>query len=323
MAPRTLEPWLFTRRGRAALAAAALLAFVAALVLLQPWHGGGGAVFTAISGSPRPSRPLGVPAVLALGVFTSLISAALLLGSIRSRSEVSLDEGGVRWRRAGRAFYVPYSEIDDARLATRAFGGRVLVLVTARSPVRLVLHDTRPLELFGLLLKRIGRKRTGGAPSAETSMLARDGRDLVTWLAAVRAATRTASANVAYRAQAVDFDALERMLVDDAAPIDLRAAAAHALLANEDEERASRAAFAIGAGAPPLVVGAALMAPGGRARIDAGVREEAIAFLGREDRMAVEAGVRLRVVEVEADADADADAEANAEANAEAMRLRR
>jgi hypothetical protein len=287
----TVQPWLLTGRGRASLAVAALLAFLACCAFVMPWHTVGSESLTAVSGTtPGPSH-LAVPATLS--AFAAIVAAALLLGSIRTRSEVSTDEGGVRWRRGGRSGYVPYAKMRDAQLASNLFGGRVLVLLTDDGIVRLALHDTRPSDLFGLILDRIAKKRTAAAPSAEVSGLARGDRDLATWLAAVRIATTRTSANEAYRTHAVDFDALERTLSDEAAAPDLRAAAAHALLGGDDEERARRVGVTIGVGAPPIVVAAAALAAGGRWRVEDGVIEEALGFLDEEDRVVVEAHARV------------------------------
>ncbi|MBX3188470.1 MAG: hypothetical protein KF819_15750 [Labilithrix sp.] len=266
---RAYEPWLVTRRGRAALAAVGFASFVLAVALLVP----------------PPSLP--VPAALSATV--SILAMALAIGRLDGSHEIEVDEGGVRWRRGRSTGYVPFTRIADATVRKGIVGPKVLVLLLADGGVmKLGIQETPPAALLGAVLARISRCKSAPAPPIELEALARDGRSLTAWMADVRASTSTST--TAYRTRATDLDALERAYLDERNDPELRAAAIHALLANGDAACVERIAASLGPGSPPIVVAAASLA----GSVDPQLLDEALRYLPAADQPA-EARPRVRV----------------------------
>lgn len=220
-----------------------------------------------------PLSPIGVAVLL---VSLALFGFFFVSGAV---AQVEVDDAGVRWVRGRTHGYVPFESLLRADVRSRASGGAVLVLGRAEGDLRLsVATDSDPQRLLGSILK--GMSKTRSATSTPAVWLKRDGRDLTTWLAAVR---ERATDETSYRAAALDVDALETMLADPSADADVRAAAAHVLLSLPDLDRRARAAKSILATAPPIVVVAAALAD--PACVDPDLVAPALAHLDERDRV--------------------------------------
>jgi hypothetical protein len=191
---------------------------------------------------------------------------------------ITLDDGGVRARSwDGPCTYVPFTEIDDARVDFKAFGIALLRLVKRDTVSTLRLAHDEALFVQASLLPHVGMK---ASVPAIASLLARNGRPVDVWLADVRARVQTDG----YREAAMDSAALVAVLDDARVAPDVRAAASHALLhgRREDDVVAVVRAFVRHA-LPPIVVVATALAPGGAALVPEGMWDDALLYLARDE----------------------------------------
>jgi hypothetical protein len=123
------------------------LAFVTALLVVY-WDRGKRPVpeTTAVA--------IGWSLLIAAGVFAAFLAAMLAKRWAFDAHLEGLDEGGIRWRRRGRAGYEPFPQLADVRLDA-ALGGAILVL-TRQDGARLDLR-TQDVAVLGRILPRLLR----------------------------------------------------------------------------------------------------------------------------------------------------------------------
>lgn len=189
---------------------------------------------------------------------------------------VTIDDGGVRATQIGKASYIPFTDITDARVDFRPFGVALLRLVTRGATITLRVVHEEALFVHAAISPHIGVK-----PSvpAVAGVLARNGRPFDVWLADIRS-----GAGSGYRAAPIDSSALVAVLDDTNAAADVRAAAAYALLHDGREEDLVAVVRAFVRHAlPPLVVVVASLAPGGAALVPEPMWRAALEFLSTEE----------------------------------------
>jgi hypothetical protein len=193
---------------------------------------------------------------------------------------VSVDEGGVRCRWRSRAAYIPLAVIKDVSLEQGLFGGNRLVLSgIAGGAIRLDVDAANCLSIHHILIVELDeRARSPLAPSLPA--LARDGRAIEEWFAAIaRHSVRTG-----YRDAGLDLAAVTAVLSDSNADVEVRAAAAYALLTHGgDEHLLAVARVFVQRALPPLVLAAAHVARGGFALVPDDVWQELLPFLPPSD----------------------------------------
>jgi hypothetical protein len=243
--------------------------------------------------------------------YTMIVSFALIAAIFarvwRGRvARASVDEGGVRLRRWGRARYVAFKSIADARIET-TFGAPQLVLVErgGETPRARVLD---PSETLRAVLEGVGRTRaerlesgtrvesTGrGAQGDDESHavarpFAREGRSLPDWRRAIDVHL-DASARV-YRDGGASPELLASLVTDVHADPEARAGVAYALVAGGTPVGIDAVCAAMGRSPPPIVVAMAALAPGAADVVPRETLAHALAHLGAQDRADARAALR-------------------------------
>ena len=214
-------------------------------------------------------------AALAVGAALLLVVGSVAFAVVRARSavDVVVDDGGLRiaLRSGENATYVPFGAIGSLRLR-----GSTLRLETADGARAFVLREGHPRELGRAIESGLAARRAHDLPGALAIALARGGRPLEAWLASARGAT-----SEGYRGGAVAPDALAALAGDRSADHELRAAAAHAVVAAGGPP--ARALLdQLDGRTPPLVVAAAAIAT--RAGTWVAPLEAALPYLAGADR---------------------------------------
>jgi len=213
---------------------------------------------------------------------------------------IALDEGGLRCLsgREGEALYVPYDVIEDATIANTYFGRTLLVLVLdldlgGHVEMEIEIANGNPFDVLGAVIAHVARPHA----SSRLPQLGRKGMALDAWLARVRGGV-TGEATAGYRetmAGAVDVPLLAATLDDADAPVDERAAAAHALLEiASDDALFAVASVLVARAVPPIVIVAVRFGRGGRAIVDEDVLTDMRALLSADDARAVTATLAVR-----------------------------
>lgn len=197
--------------------------------------------------------------------------------------QISLDEGGARCVDGESRRYVPFSDVADVGLETRAFR-RPVVVVTLRSGERVRLFaGAEALEIHRALVESLATRASRSEAEAPPEWR-RDGRKLGEWLASVR----VLEPGVGYRSAADPLARALAILGDASAAVDARAAAAHVAVRAEDEAALLACAKILaGRALPPLVVVAARA--GEPAMMDDEALRDALSFLDDADRREAEA----------------------------------
>ncbi len=211
----------------------------------------------------------GSPAAVATALSAAL---GLMVGAVgfrlwaaQSALDVTMDESGLRVTGDGPSEYVPLSMIEGASFSSM-LGRAVLTLHTASGKRRLPLAAAHTSDVQAIVDACLALSR-GAAPTAAAApahragsplaaLLARSAQPLDVWLSRVR----DAATGDAYREQAVDIEALTGAAEDRGADLELRAAAAHAVVWSRDEERTARVMAVAGPKAPPLLIVATTLA---------------------------------------------------------------
>ena len=209
--------------------------------------------------------------------------------------EVALDEGGLRWRYRGKRGYVPMSELTSVKAGSRWQSKPTVVLTTARETLRLSTGGASA-DFFETEYTRLQWRRRYVRPPVHPD-LAREGRALGAWLAAVRRA-RGIGGNDAYRTGERVDEALVALACDRKADVEPRAAAAHLALSSRDEEAIARVLGVFGTSTPPVVVIAAAL--GAPHRVDVARLEDALDRVSLEEEhearaLLAKASVHVRV----------------------------
>jgi hypothetical protein len=194
-------------------------------------------------------------AVIALAVALILIAGSIAFALRRARFAVypTVDEGGIRLTtRLSARRYIPFTAIRSAETKRRLVRTDIILDTnTGRIPLTLATGQSTDIER---LVERVnGRAHT--APSEHSrnlGPLARGDQALDTWLGRVRQLT-----SADYRGTSIDPSALMAAFEDRALAIDVRAAAAHALVALGDGEKTTRVMTLLTRETPPLVTVAA------------------------------------------------------------------
>ncbi|MBX3226363.1 MAG: hypothetical protein KIT84_44570 [Labilithrix sp.] len=208
-----------------------------------------------------------------------------LLHRVFQRTEVAVDEGGVRLTRArGPSVYVPFAEIEAATVVER-LGGGALRLERAGGARCVVRASPR---VMASIMHDVEVWRVAERP-APIAALARADRDFVGWLR--RIARRRVEG---YRSASLDAGALVAILDDARADIEQRAAAAHVLLSTDDDGDVVAVVRALRRALPPAVVAAVWLGPGGDVLVTDAARDQAVALLPRVDRASVLAAAPAR-----------------------------
>jgi hypothetical protein len=237
--------------------------------------------------------------VLDVGVVAALFAAAVAAAVWRARqtAHVVADEGGLRVERNSSREYIPYSDLEGADLV-----GSTLRLhdKRGRRSRTLLLLEGHEADLHPTLLRGIeAAHRTRVEPSIR-ERLGRHDEALDVWLARIKHST-----SESYRERAIDDEALLLLVEDRDGDVELRAAAAYALVGRGDTECARRVRAAAGAHAPPLVVVAAMLAQDEPNVVEA---TKMLAYLSREDRVAAARLAHPQRVRIETSGSAPPDA---------------
>jgi len=219
--------------------------------------------------------------VVLFGLITSSMMARPLWLAL-SR-ELGVDEAGVRLHRRGASSYWPFPLLRDAKLVRR---GPVPKLVlrdrTGRVVVELPLLGKQALERGKELAEEIQDGIDAATEShAPPEELLRGDRGMDEWLDDSRRLLETARAG-GYRAR-VSEEQLLGTLDDASAPVDARAAAAHALLTAGSPKLRVETKLRIGPGSPPLVQLAARLSDEGRELVSDEEMEDALRSLDALD----------------------------------------
>jgi len=210
------------------------------------------------------------------------------------RAHVTVDDGGVRCVASRGGCYVPFATLVDASVDIGFFGGARLRLVDRGLRALTFRIDPRDaLEVQSEVLRGMRALPPPAAAIDESPLvpLARRARPLLDWLASVGAI-----AIGGYRSAPIDFEGARACLLDAAAPADLRAACAHAMLATAREEELSAVARAFALRAlPPLVVVAARLGRAGAALVPDAMCEDALTVLDAADAAAARAAMAAPV----------------------------
>jgi hypothetical protein len=225
------------------------------------------------------SGPVGA-AVIALVLVLILIAGSIAFAVRRARSSVypALDDGGVRLTtRLSARRYIPFAEIRSAE-AKKLLGRTELRLDTKTGPIAFTLAEGQSTDIERLVQQVNERARTASSEDSKNlGALVRGEQTLNTWLGRVRQLT-----SADYRGTSVDPSALMAALEDPSRAIDVRAAAAHALVALGDGEKTTRVMSLLNRETPPLVtVAAALVTARGTYVAEL---EEALSYLSTADR---------------------------------------
>jgi hypothetical protein len=213
------------------------------------------------------------------------------------RAVVTVDDAGVRCLAAGTGVYVPFAEIESADVRQ----GIGWVMRLTRRDGSEVVHRLAPsdaLEVQREVLHGLANVPRAPGPDVErVAMLARGARPLLAWLASVADAGRSA-----YRGASLDEDAARACLTDSAAPGDVRAACAHALLATAREDALATVARAFVAHSlPPLAVVGARLGRAGAALVPDGMCDDALPFLSPVDATAARGAMNAPVTHEDAE----------------------
>jgi hypothetical protein len=225
-----------------------------------------------------------------VGASVSMALAALLIvGSVvftvrRNRNSIYAvtDEAGIRiTTRAQHSFYVPFSHLKHAKLE-RFLGQGQLRLEGANGPARsYTIAEAHAPDLADVINRGIQQQANaqiktqslGGA----VTMLAKNDQPLDTWLHRVRDMARAD-----YRERHLDADELLNVALDPDVDVEIRAAAAHAIIWLRDHEKATRVMEMIGKNTPPLIVVAVTLATMEGTYV--AQYEDALHFLSKADR---------------------------------------
>jgi len=196
---------------------------------------------------PAVALAVGVLAVVSFGVL------AMIRGWPRLRADVVLGADGVVIRRGARERFIPLARTarvleTDAGAELVLAGGERLELAVVPPWLRPsrgadltpALAQRRRARLIALLRDRVARARRGAPETA--ALLARRGRPLPAWRAALRALIRDAAG---YRSATLPRDHALEVVEDGLAPVELRIAAALALSPGAGGDAAPRLRVAI------------------------------------------------------------------------------
>lgn len=249
---------------------------------------------------------IGASVALALAVAFVLGSIVYAVRRLNRVTDVRLDEGGLRVSpRNGESCHLSFSELKSATLA-RSFG-RVALRLGTTAGTREYLLESAGDELQAQL--ETGIREAAAQRPTGVEELARNGQPLDAWLERLRD-----TATPDYRARPVDPEALVAVIEDRAAPVELRAAAAHVLVWLRDHEKATRVMAVLGRSTPPLVVVAAALATKHGTYV--AEYEEAVSFLSPADRAVAARMMEDRPMKLRVDTSAELEEE-EAEAEAE------
>lgn len=225
-----------------------------------------------VAGGLFLSRTLGLPPGVAIPATFAL--GLIGYGAMQGRPyDVTIDEGGVRYRRGRRGGYVPFAGLHTVTLRARRFGRDDLLLQGDLLTLRLPIGEGAP-DLERVVRGRIHRLSETVDLDPGLADLERRERPLVAWLEDART-------------MALNHTLLEETLVEERNTPDLRAAAAYVLLKDADAACRDRVALAVGPGAPPIVVAAAAVAD--PVRVEPRLVEDIRAYLSDADRAAIHA----------------------------------
>jgi hypothetical protein len=196
-----------------------------------------------------------------------------------SRSEVSIDEGGVRLQAGAERRYVPFADIADVELRTRMLRDPAVEVVLRSGEQLSLFVGASALEIHGGLVEHMAGQRR--ATSATARGFGRDRRSLIDWLSAVSDSAVSSGYREAAGGTASPFEVAE----DENGDVEARAAAIHVLARLADGDELVRVAkLLLGRTLPPIVQVAARLAPGGWAFVSDGVLDAAMPFLDAADR---------------------------------------
>lgn len=225
-----------------------------------------------VAGGLFLSRTLGLPPGVAIPATFAL--GLIGYGALQGRPyDVTIDEGGVRYRRGRIGGYVPFAALHTVTLRARRFGRDDLLLQGEDVTLRLPLGEGAP-DLERVVRGRIERLAASVDLDPGLADLARAERPLAAWLEDART-------------MGLDHGLLEETFIEERNAPDLRAAAAYVLMRDADGPCRDRVALAVGPGAPPIVVAAAALAD--PARVEARLVEEIRPYLSEADREALSA----------------------------------
>lgn len=224
-----------------------------------------------------------------LGAGVTLALAALfIVGSVlftiqRNRNSIYAvtDEAGLRiTTRAQHSFYVPFAHLKRAKLDHFAGQGQ-LRLEGASGPVRTyTIAEAHAPDLADVINRGIQQQanaRTKTQSLGAAAMLAKNDQPLDRWLHRVRDMARAD-----YRERHIDADQLLNVALDPEVDVEIRAAAAHAIVWLRDHEKAVRVMEMIGKNTPPLIVVATTLATMQGTYV--AQYEDALSFLSKADR---------------------------------------
>ena len=225
-----------------------------------------------VAGGLFLSRTLGLPPGVAIPATFAL--GLIGYGALQGRPyDVTIDEGGVRYRRGGTGGYVPFASLHTVTLRARRFGRDDLLLQGERVSLRLPIGEGAP-DLERVVRGRIQRLADAIDLDPGLADLERAERPLAAWLEDARK-------------MGLNHGLLEETFVEERSPPDLRAAAVYVLLKDAEPPCRDRVALAVGPGAPPIVVAAAALAD--PARVEHRLVDEIRPYLSEADRAAIPA----------------------------------
>jgi hypothetical protein len=193
-----------------------------------------------------------------------------------SRSEVSIDEGGIRLQTGAGRRYVRFADIADVELRTRMLRDPAVEVVLRSGEELSLFVGASALEIHRGLVEHLASQRR---PTSSAALaFGRERRSLIDWLSAVSDPTGSNG----YREHA---GGTAKLAEDENGDVEARAAAVHVLVRLEDGDGLVRVAkLLLGRALPPIVQVAARLAPAGRAFVSEGVLEAAMPFLDEADR---------------------------------------
>lgn len=213
-------------------------------------------------GSPHVGTNIIVVCMLVLAGVTPLAAfLAWVAGLVRGHVVVGTDGFTTRWLMRER--FVPFTDVTKIE-AKPQFGDRYCVdtvvslrigkQVRLRTPDEPTTHDDRGVEsnaLFTSATRALERARFRTRITDAKPLLARGQRSAKDWLAALDALVRMGGAG--YRTVTVDPNALTAIVTDPEAGLEMRVAAATAIVRAETPELVPRIRVAAEATADPVV----------------------------------------------------------------------
>lgn len=217
-------------------------------------------------------------------VLFASIAGALLVNPLRRvrAVELGVDEAGVRVMHRGASTYWPFQLLRDARIQVRGLTPRLVLRDrTGRAVVELPLLGESAHSHGRRLCEEVQAGVSAAKPLDEPlDTLRRGERSMKDWLEDSRRLLSGAQGN--YRAR-IGEEQLLATLDDAAAPVEARAAAAHALLSAGTPRAREEAEKRIGPASPPLLQVAVRLAPASREAVSDADLEEALAALDSLD----------------------------------------